>query len=186
MPKINGLGKAEIIPTDVLKEILADPEIKLKYRALIAVLFFTAGRISEVCALKLSDITFHHITFAKSITKTKKTRQVVIHEQLKPILEEYIKSLPLAHVYLFPSRDYGQHYSRFAASKMLDKIFERYGLIGCSTHSLRRSMLTIAHRMGNPLADIQQLSGHSSLTSLQSYLQCHDNAQSRVLDSVKL
>ena len=186
MPKINGLGKAEIISTSVLKQILADSQIKLKYRALIAVLFFTAGRISEVCSLNLADITNYHITFAKSITKTKKTRQVVIHKQLKPILDEYIKSLSVDSVYLFPSQEHGKHYSRFAASKMLDKIFERYGLIGCSTHSLRRSMLTIAHLNGNPLADIQQLSGHSSLTSLQEYLQCHDNAQHRVLDSVKL
>ena len=111
---------------------------------------------------------------------------MVIHKQLKPILDEYIKSLPVDSVYLFPSQKYGKHYSRFAASKMLDKIFERYGLTGCSTHSVRRSMLTIAHLNGIPLADIQQLSGHSSLTSLQSYLQCHDNAQHRVLDSVEL
>ena len=184
MPKINRVGKAEVISVEVLGKILKDECINLKHRALMATLFFTAGRIGEVCQIKLAEIGTH-ISFAKSTTKMKKTRQVLVHFSLREILDEYIKTLPRTQLYLFSGREKNTYYSKVTADKILSKIFALYGLHGCSTHSFRRSVLTHCHQSGASLADLQQLSGHSSLTSLQQYLQSSDNAQSKVLGLIK-
>jgi len=184
MPKINRVGKAEVIPLEVLNKVLKDERIIIKHRALIATLFFTAGRIGEVCQIKLHEIG-SHITFSKQTTKMKRTRQVLIHPILKEILNQYIETLPSGQVYLFAGRVQHSYYSKVTADKVLAKIFALYGLAGCSTHSFRRSVLTHCHQSGASLADLQQLSGHSSLTSLQEYLQSSDKAQSKVLNLIK-
>ncbi len=185
MPKVNRSGKAEIIPKNVLKAILEDKSINLKHRTLICTLFFTAGRISEVCHIKKNEIGTH-ITFASSTTKTKKTRQVLVSPQLRALLDKYIATLPKEQVYLFSGREPNTPYSKDTAGKILDKIFTKYGLEGCSSHSFRRSVLTHAHQSGASLADLQQLSGHNSLSSLQQYLQSSDKAQEKVLSLVTL
>ena len=185
MPKVNRSGKAEIINKDVLKAILEDKSINLKHRALMAVLFFTAGRINEVCHIKKNEIGTH-ITFSSQTTKTKKTRQVLISSQLRSILDEYLATLPTNQLYLFSGREPNSHYSKDTAGKILDKIFTKYRLVGCSSHSFRRSVLTHAHQSGASLADLKQLSGHSSLQSLQQYLQSSDCAQEKVLSLVIL
>ena len=48
------------------------------------------------------------------------------------------------------------------------------GLIGVSevsTHSFRRTALTQMHNAGIPLRDIQKISGHNDLGTLQRYLE---------------
>ncbi len=185
MPKVNRHGKAEILPREILKKILDDKTINLKHRALVAVLFYTAGRIGEVCSLKRNCVGTH-ITFEKDTTKMGKTRQVLVHPQLAAILDQYLLTLPTEQVYLFAGVKPETHYSKDTAAKVLNKIFTKYGLKGCSTHSFRRSILTHAHQNGASMADLQQLSGHTSLSSLQQYLQCSDNAQIKVLGLVSL
>ena len=44
------------------------------------------------------------------------------------------------------------------------------GLSGVSSHSFRRTQLTELYRDGWTLREIQQISGHRSLQSLQEYL----------------
>ncbi len=185
MPKINRVGKAEVIPVEVLGQIIKDERINIKHRALVCTLFFTAARIGEACQIKLSEIG-SHITFARQTTKMKRTRQVLVHPVLREILALYIETLPKTQLYLFAGREKNSYYSKVTADKVLSKIFALYGLHGCSTHSFRRSVLTYCHQNGASLADLQELSGHSSLTSLQEYLQSSDMAQSKVLGLIKM
>ena len=61
--------------------------------------------------------------------------------------------------------------TRFAADKILRDAEERVGLVGVSTHSFRRTALTMMSSAGVPLRHIQEISGHNDLGTLQRYLE---------------
>ncbi|WP_172193446.1 tyrosine-type recombinase/integrase [Microcoleus asticus] len=65
--------------------------------------------------------------------------------------------------YLFPSRHLNhrwKHANPEAASDLFQEACEKVGIIGASTHSLRRSALTQMSNAGIPVRIIQEISGH--------------------------
>ena len=64
-----------------------------------------------------------------------------------------------------------QYSMRFTADKVLRNACKRIGLVGVSTHSFRRTALTIMSSAGVPLRHIQEISGHNDLGTLQRYLE---------------
>ena len=61
--------------------------------------------------------------------------------------------------------------TRFMADKILKSASLRVGLEGVSTHSFRRTALTMMSSAGIPLRVIQEISGHNDLGTLQRYLE---------------
>ena len=109
-------------------------------------------------------------TFRKSTTKGKlKTRVVDIQPGLAQLLDEY--QPPKAGT-LFPGmRGRSLTLTRFMADKIFKAASGRIGLEGVSTHSFRRTALTIMSSAGIPLRVIQEISGHNDLGTLQRYLE---------------
>lgn len=66
--------------------------------------------------------------------------------------------------------------------------YERAGLIGCSSHSGRRTFITNAAKkistVGGSLRDVQWLAGHSSLQTTQRYIDGDSDARRKVVDLV--
>ena len=62
------------------------------------------------------------------------------------------------------------------------------GLIGCSSHSGRRTFITNAARkissVGGSLRDVQALAGHSSLAITQRYIDGSEDARAKVVELV--
>jgi integrase/recombinase XerD len=76
--------------------------------------------------------------------------------------------------YLFTSRHLKHRWKDAnleAASHLFPEACDRVGIIGASTHSLRRSALTQRSNAGTPLRIIQEISGHRNLEQLQKYLE---------------
>ncbi|MDR9895407.1 tyrosine-type recombinase/integrase [Aetokthonos hydrillicola Thurmond2011] len=59
----------------------------------------------------------------------------------------------------------------FAADKILRDACKRVALVDVSTHSFRRTALTMMFSAGIPLRHIQEISGHNDLGTLQRYLE---------------
>ena len=66
--------------------------------------------------------------------------------------------------------------------------FGEIGLIGCSSHSGRRTFITNAARkissVGGSLRDVQMLAGHSSLAVTQRYIEGDGEARTKVVELV--
>jgi integrase/recombinase XerD len=64
-------------------------------------------------------------------------------------------------------------------------IYDELGLEGCSSHSGRRTFITRAarsvHKVGGSLKDVQELAGHSSLTTTEAYIAGDRDAQRRLV-----
>ncbi len=85
------------------------------------------------------------------------------------MLNEY---QPLKAGALFPGmRGRSLTLTRFMADKILKAACDLIGLVGVSTHSFRRTALTMMSSAGIPLRVIQEISGHNDLGTLQRYLE---------------
>jgi integrase/recombinase XerD len=73
--------------------------------------------------------------------------------------------------YLFPGRHGHGHINPKPADEILRETCNRFGLVGVSTHSFRRTVLAQMSSMGVPLQVIQGISGNLRLQVLQRYLE---------------
>ena len=80
------------------------------------------------------------------------------------------------------------HTSPQAVVNMFKRWYEDIGLLGCSSHSGRRTFITNAARkistVGGSLRDVQMLAGHSSLSVTQRYIDGDSEARKKIVDLV--
>jgi len=69
---------------------------------------------------------------------------------------------------------------------MFQKWYRTLGLVGCSSHSGRRTFITETSKkislVGGSLRDIQMMVGHSSLQTTQRYIESDSQSQRKVVD----
>ncbi len=167
--KVAGNGQGKILTPEELRRLFTEGFTRERDRALFGICLFTGCRVSEALALQTTDIRSGVLTFRKSTTKGKlKTRVVDIQPGLAALLTEY-QPKPGA---MFPGmRGRSLTLTRFMADKILRDACKRVGLEGVSTHSFRRTALTMMSSAGIPLRVIQEISGHNDLGTLQRYLE---------------
>ncbi|MBW4523393.1 MAG: tyrosine-type recombinase/integrase [Scytolyngbya sp. HA4215-MV1] len=88
---------------------------------------------------------------------------------MKPFLAAYQQRAGKPH--LFFGRHGRGHINPRSADAILREACQQAGIEGVSTHSFRRTALTMMSTAGVPLRVIQQVSGHRSLQALQRYLE---------------
>lgn len=168
--KVDGNGQGKILTPEELRLLFNEGFVSPRDRALFGTCLLTGCRVSEALALRTTDIRGGTLTFRKSTTKGKlKTRVVDIQPGLAAIFAEY---QPVKEGALFSGmRGRSLTLTRFAADKTLKNACARVGLVGVSSHSFRRTALTMMSSAGIPLRVIQEISGHNDLGTLQRYLE---------------
>jgi integrase/recombinase XerD len=109
---------------------------------------------------------------------------IPINNPLQGLLEAYLREYK-PKSFLFPGSHNAKtpkQMTRGAADLILKDACKELGLLGVSTHSFRRTALTQMHNAGVPLRVIQMMSGHSSLETLQRYLEVTDE---QIVQAVK-
>ena len=164
--KVAGNGQGKILTPEELRRLFTEGFIRERERALFGICLFTGCRVSEALALQTSDIKGGTLTFRKSTTKGKlKTRVVDIEPGLAQLLADYQPSTGAGA--LFPGmRGRSLTLTRFMADKVLKAACDRIGLVGVSTHSFRRTALTMMSSAGIPLRVIQEISGHNDCANI--------------------
>ena len=79
-----------------------------------------------------------------------------------------------------------------AEAEKVVNMFQRWygtlGLVGCSSHSGRRTFITETAKkistVGGSLRDVQMMAGHSSLQTTQRYIEADSDSQRRVVDLI--
>lgn len=167
--KIDRNGQARILTPQELRLLFTEGFVSPRDRALFGICLFTGCRISEALGLQTTDVKGETLTFRKSTTKGKlKTRIVDIQPGLAQLLQEYQPNKGA----MFPGTwGVTLTLTRSTADKILRAACQRVGFVGVSTHSFRRTALTMMSSAGVPLRHIQEISGHSDLETLQRYLE---------------
>lgn len=168
-------GKAKILTSQEIDAVFKLLE-STRDRAFFAIGLYTGLRISEIISLEQDQLfTVDGGIRYKLVVKRLKKKgalysEIPIHAKLRPKLEEYKKELPPGR-WLFPSkRSQSGHLVRAQGHNILVAPFKTIKAEGAKTHSMRRTLLTTLSRSGVPTRTIQEISGHSSLSQLQGYL----------------
>jgi integrase len=166
----------------------------------IFLLSIRAGlRAKEVACLRWSMVVgadgdvgdYIHLT--NDASKGNSGRVIPINKALKAMLVQLYhrdRSHPrfdigTAHVVKTERAD---HTSAQAIVNLFQRWYRDLGLVGCSSHSGRRTFITnIARKIttvGGSLRDVQSLAGHSSLQTTQRYIEGDSEARKRVVDLI--
>lgn len=173
--KVNRHGQSKVLTAPEIHRLFSQGFTCDRDRALFAICLYTGCRINEACTIQTQDVydaagVRTKLTIRKANTKGKQeTRQIPIG----PGLQEYLVAYQgqAGNQYLFPGRHGRGHMNPRSADAILREACEQIGLVGVSTHSFRRTTLTMMSAAGIPLRVIQQVSGHRSLQALQRYLE---------------
>jgi site-specific recombinase XerD len=87
--------------------------------------------------------------------------------------------------YLFPGCKSQGCISLRNAMSIFEQVFDKLGIEGASTHSCRRTALTIMHREGVILRVLQEISGHKDLGALQRYLEVSEEQTRAAINVLK-
>ena len=178
--KIDRHGRAKILSQEEIQLLFTEGLKSPRDRALFGICLYSACRIREACTLRTTDVyrragqVREEIIIRKGNTKGKlATRSIPVIEELRSLLVNYYPS-PRTW-YLFPGRHGKRHIQSDSASRILREAFDKVGIEGASTHSFRRTALTVMSNAGIPLRVIQEVSGHRNLDVLQRYLEVEPN-----------
>ena len=175
--KVNRSGKAKVLSSE--ERALIKKELPEKYSLISEILYWSAGRISEVLSIRVRNLVPNTgmVILERQTTKTKKTREVFLPENLMRRLQLRASGLCLTSddfLFFNQSPTQSQRFKCPLSSQSFDKELRKVcnwnGLSGISSHSFRRTQLTELYRDGWSLREIQHISGHRSLQSLQEYL----------------
>ena len=140
----------------------------LKHRAVLALLYSTGLRISELIKLRLSDFNLNRRQLHIRSGKGRKYRYVSLADSFMPLLQNYISTYQPKHYFVEGTN--GGMYSASSVRKFLYKSCKAAG-IQCKVtpHTLRHSYATHLLENGVGLRHIQELLGHAKPETTMIY-----------------
>ena len=161
-----------------VEALLKAPNLKdihgLRDRAILELMYATGFRVSEVASLKLSDLNLE-VGFIKCRGKGSKERIVPLGNVAKHFLERYINEARerllkgKISIYLFIGQG-GKNLSRQSIWKIIKKVAKKANIRKkISPHILRHSFATHLLERGADLRSVQEMLGHSNITTTQIY-----------------
>ena len=168
----------QVLTATEIEAVLAVPDISttlgLRNRALLETMYATGFRVSEICNLKLADL-HDELGLITTIGKGQKQRIVPIGEMSLLYISKYFKeSRPILlkdkeSPYLFLN-DHGHRISRQGIFKLVKEIAIKAGIDkDISPHTMRHSFATNLLENGADLRIVQELLGHSDISTTQIY-----------------
>lgn len=168
-----------MVPEDIAKLLRAwdgDDARSLRNKAILELMYASGARISEIAGLEVGDFDFAEQQI-KVMGKGSKERIIPVHSLAVDSARAYLddarpelqaKAKTSTKVFFLSTR--GNPMSADSIRKMFKQSLERAGLDSSySPHDLRHSFATDMLEGGADLRTVQELLGHSSLSTTQIY-----------------
>lgn len=165
----------------IMRQVETSKEIGLRDRAILECLYSTGLRVSELCRLNRDQVNLKTREFAVR-GKGNKMRIVFLSERAQTWIEEYLKMRadnydPLFISYSRKSKnkvDLDGGESRRLQRDTIEAVVAKYrrlaGVVKKVTpHTMRHSFATQLLQNGADIRSVQEMLGHSSITTTQIY-----------------
>ena len=156
----------------------------IRNAATIELLFASGARISEICSLKQNDIDLTNHTI-KIFGKGAKERIIQIeNKDVLAILRKYAKtfSTQLKHSEYFFLNNRGTRFSEQSVRTVIKNLENQTkSYIHITPHMFRHSVATLLLEEDVDIRYIQQILGHSSITTTQIYTHVTSSKQKEIL-----
>ena len=169
-----------------LVPLSAEEALLLRDKALLELLYGSGLRISEALGLDTDDIRPGSSRIVVT-GKGSKDRQVLLSDTCMTALSEWLAARPLVppqhgEMALFIGKQ-GKRLDRRQAARILDTHAQQAGIPQhVSPHDLRHSFATHLLEGGADLRSVQELLGHSRISTTQRYTHLDLNALTRIYD----
>lgn len=172
--------QVHFLETEEVEQLLAAPEgINLntqRDRAILEVLYSTGLRVSELVGLKKSNVNLKTGEFSVK-GKGGKVRPVFLRDRAIEALKSYLDTRPDSNPVLFIRHQKNPQLDEKAnalTARSVQRLLKHYGALAgivkpLTPHKLRHSFATELLRNGADLRSVQELLGHSSITTTQVY-----------------
>ena len=169
-PKVPRSLPKSLTKEEVKKLLSAIPPTRKRDRLIVLLLYGSGLRVSELCNLKISDIDFKRSLIIVRGGKGAKDRIVPIPRALLKEIEDYLKMRNDNSEYLLVEerRNKKDKLSPKTVWYILDKYGKKTG-IKVTPHMLRHSFATHMLENGIDIRVIQEILGHSNLSTTQIY-----------------
>ena len=156
-----------VFSVEEIKAILENAG-NLKHKSMLSIAYAAGLRVSEITALKVSDIDSARMLIHVRQSKGRKDRQIMLSLKLLELLREYFQ-VYRPREWLFEGQD-GAQYSMRSVQLVLAHAKEKAGIKRQgSVHALRHSFATHLLESGTDLVSIKELLGHSSIRTTLTY-----------------
>ncbi|MDD5033059.1 MAG: tyrosine-type recombinase/integrase [Candidatus Pacebacteria bacterium] len=173
-----GERQIDLISASELSRLLAAPKgNNLKFfrdKAILELLFSTGLRVSELCGLNIDDVDLKKDEFSVR-GKGEKVRLVFLSQSAKAALKNYLdKRTGIGEESLFINAMGGRLTPRSVERIVKSRAVEAGISKKTTPHILRHSFATDLLENGADLRSVQQMLGHSSITTTQIYTHVTD------------
>lgn len=131
--------------------------------------------------MRLSD----QLVIARGIAKGGSGRVIPLNPELKSALRALHRQRGAPKLGPVIMSERGAAMTAATVVNWFSRLYAELGLVGCSSHSGRRTFITTSARVlaktGGSLRDIQELAGHRSLTTTEKYIEGDRAAQRRLI-----
>lgn len=150
---------------------LIDSVTNIKHRSIIMLLYSSGMRLSEIAALKITDIDSKLMRIKIVQGKGAKDRFTILSQQVLMELRAYYL-IYKPKEYLFNGYQPGKRYGMRSIQHLVQKALIKIGLDSknYSVHTIRHSFATHLVDNGTDLHTVKELLGHSSLQTTMQYL----------------
>ena len=161
------------LPAEQTAALLGDAERATEARdlALLAVMYGSGLRVSEVVGLNLEDIDLRAMEI-RVLGKGRKVRIVPLPDAAARLLQKYLDErgqLPGGEIAVFLNRNGGRLTARSVQRMLKDRALLTGADVSVTPHRLRHSFATHLLAGGVDLRAIQELLGHASLATTERY-----------------
>lgn len=160
----------------------------LKHKVILSLLYSCGLRVSELINLKWSNINRSRMVINVIGGKGNKDRQVMLSEQLIPILEKYFREYKTKEYIL--GGQFSNKYSSRSVGEVVKQLATKAGINKrVYTHLMRHNCFTHLVESGCDINIIQKLAGHNNVKTTMVYCHISDNLISKInspLNNIKL
>lgn len=174
--KIEGRKKPFLLPKHLTQEQIEQVSSSLKktkHKIVFFILYSTGIRVSELCNLRWEDIDNEDYTMRINNGKGGKDRIIVFGPMLAEMLDEWRPQCK-SHIWVVPNQYLSAPLAGSSTTRavqiMLKTIGKKVELV-LTPHMLRHSYATHMLEGGASVRAVQELLGHTKLTTTQVYTQ---------------
>lgn len=189
------MKQAKVLTDKELKRVIEYVDAVDRYaernRAMILLTHYLGLRVSELANLRTDNVLNEHgelndvIYLNAEQTKGSKSRRVFVGKKAKAVLNRYFKHATNAskRTYIFSTQQ-SHKFNVNALTQLFKQWYARAGIVGASSHSGRRGMITKLAASGVSVRVIAEIVGHANIGTTQRYIDVNDEMMSNAVELV--